>query len=95
MFSLAAVCLLPHLRRPGQDQIKLRGRLALLDNVGARRVPADLDVVADVAEGDGLSSQHQEGVGKRSRSPANRFGWLTSHSARRSMSSTSAAGKLR
>ena len=65
--AAAAVALLPRLRFTGQDQEQLGGRLALLHHARTRRVPADLDVVADVTQGAGRLGQQQESVGKGSR----------------------------
>ena len=67
LLAAAAVALLPHLRFTGQDQEQLGGRLALLYHARPRRVPADLDVVADVTQGAGRLGQQQESVGKGGR----------------------------
>ena len=67
LLAAAAAALLPHLRFTRQDQEQLGGRLALLYDVGTRRVPADLDVVADVTHGAGRLGQQEESVGKGGR----------------------------
>ena len=67
LLAVAAVALLPHLRLTGQDQEQLGGRLALLYHARTRRIPADLDVVADVTQGAGRLGQQQESVGKGGR----------------------------
>ena len=67
LLAAAAAGLRPHLRFTRQDQEQLGGRLALLYYARTRRVPADLDVVADVTHGAGRLGQQQESVRKGGR----------------------------
>ncbi len=56
------VILADHLGRTREDQIEAGGRLALLDNGEAGRIPLHVDVVAGVAQNARLLRQHQQRV---------------------------------